>query len=120
MRKSAKSTPVSCPEKTKLPLNWAMGCTLTWSKCVSPPNFSVVGSEHFGKSVGCLIGIVGLGQLVRRSARGITIEVKILDALALGIERHDARSAIGIGETLRDETDADATDGLTKVRVVTV
>ena len=31
IRKSAKSTPVSVPEKTKLPLNCAMGWAFTWS-----------------------------------------------------------------------------------------
>jgi len=52
--------------------------------------FEGVISEDLGESVGCLIGVVGLYQLVGGSARGIAVEVKILDALSLGIERHDA------------------------------
>jgi hypothetical protein len=77
--------------------------------------FEGVGTEYLRKGIGHLVGVVGLCKLVRRSARGIAIEIKILDAFAFWIERHDAGTSIGILKPLRNEAYVDTTRWLAEI-----
>ena len=76
-------------------------------------------AQHFGNSVGDLIGIVDLNELVGRGAGGVSIEVEVLHALSLGIESDDAGTAIGIREALGDQANVRSTHGLAEIGVVT-
>ena len=65
-----------------------------------------------------LIGIVDLGELVGCGAGRVSVEVQVLYALPLGVERDDAGRAVRILEALRDQAYAETAYRLAEIGVI--
>ncbi len=65
-----------------------------------------------------MIGVVDLGELVGCGAGGVSVEVQILDALPLGVERDDAGRAVRILEALRHQAYATTAHRLAEIGVI--
>ena len=77
--------------------------------------FHGVVAVYLGEGISNLIRVVDLNQLVGCSAGGITVEIEVLNALPLGIERNNAGRAVGILEALRSQAYAKTADRLSKI-----
>ncbi len=72
-------------DKVAVELGDGVGVDLVGVKLAA--EFEGVVAEHLGEGIGDLVGVVGLDELIGRGAGGVAVEVEVLDALAVGIER---------------------------------